>query len=862
MTNKVNSLATAHLDAATILIDQVIPFQSNAKNKFNIITAALALSVLAIPEKARAACFTAADGVSIICDASSVQTTTVGTGPGLNNVNVNVLPSARIDTGELAAISLDSNADITLGNGAAVQNTTTAGSGSGLWGKGGNIIEFNDNTLLTVNKGAQVLALGRELAFENNAVHVHGSGNTIINHGLIHSAAGPAIRFESNTGINIVDNYGTISMSMPFKIVMDSEYTHTSIAIINRAGGEILGAILLGRGDTSVTLEAGSSINGSIFGGGGNNSLILDGMAGSSQALGFGTGYIRGFQTLTKNGAGEWSIPIDIDTFASGAPMALGINDGRLTLTGKNTNSGNTAISGGTLAAGAVNAFSPRSAYSVAPAGTMDLMGFDQSISHVTNAGAIKLNGSNGTELNITGDYVGDNGRVIFNAKLTGDAAYTDRLIIGGDTSGTTEVVVNNIGGRGRAIANVVELISVGGASDGDFKQAGRIVAGAYDYTLKRGAGAYAANWYLTRSTAAPRPVPGGPGTEMPGAGDQDNDGQGTGEAHFEPEEMIERPEDGAYAANLAAANTLFSAGLDTRPGTTAYIDPITGEQRTTSLWMINTGGHNRFTDGSGQLKTQGNRYVLQMGGDIGRWSSNSIDSFRLGVMGGYGRARSNTASRVSGYGAKGSVNGYSIGLYGTWHADAAGRSGLYIDGWTQYGWFDNTVAGQDLASENYTSKGFTASLESGYAFNVGEDPAKNATYHIQPKAQAIWMNVRANNHTETGGTQITGNGNGNIQTRLGIKAFMNACSERDKGKDRLFQPFIEANWVHNSKNFGSSLDDITINASGAANIGELKLGVNGRLNKNFNISGSVGQQVGNKGYSDTAGMLGIKYLF
>ncbi|XBS70786.1 hypothetical protein ABK905_06630 [Acerihabitans sp. KWT182] len=235
---------------------------------------------MASSEKARAACFTAADGVSIMCDASSVQTATVGTGPGLNNVNLNVLPSARINTGEFAAISLDSNAYIDIGDNAIVQNTTTAGSGDGLWGKGGNVIEFNNNTLLTVGKGAQVVALGRELAFENNAVHVHGADNTLINYGIIHSKAGPAIRLESNEGVNILDNYGEISMIAPFKIAIDSEHTHNSVAIINRAGGAIQGAILLGSGDNSVTLEAGSFLNGSIFGGGGNNSLILEGKNG------------------------------------------------------------------------------------------------------------------------------------------------------------------------------------------------------------------------------------------------------------------------------------------------------------------------------------------------------------------------------------------------------------------------------------------------------------------------------------------------------------------------------------------------------------------------------------------------------
>ncbi|XBS70785.1 autotransporter outer membrane beta-barrel domain-containing protein [Acerihabitans sp. KWT182] len=540
----------------------------------------------------------------------------------------------------------------------------------------------------------------------------------------------------------------------------------------------------------------------------------------------------------------------------------MGINDGKLVLTDKNTYVGSTVVNGGTLAAGAVDAFSPRSSYSVAPAGAMDLMGYDQTITSIVNAGAIYLHGTHGTVLNVTGDYAGDDGQLIFNAKLAGDATYTDRLIIGGDTSGTTKVIVHNIGGHGRAATNGLKLISVEGVSNGEFTQQGRIVAGAYDYTLRRGAGAYAGNWYLTSSTAAPRPIPETPGAGVPDAGGEGDDGPWAGDAQSDPGEMVERPEDGAYAANLAAANTLFSAGLDARASTTVYIDPITGEQQTTSLWMINTGGHNRSTDGSGQLKTQGNRYVLQLGGDIGRWSGNGIDSFRLGIMGGYGRARSNTTSRVSGYNAKGLVNGYSAGFYGTWHANAASRSGLYVDGWTQYGWFDNVVAGQDLDKESYASKGFTASLESGYTFIIGENPAKNATYHLQPKAQATWMNVRANSHIEAGGTRIASDGNGNVRTRLGIKAFMNAYSERDKGKGRMFEPFIEASWIRNSKNFGASLDDSTVSQAGAANIGELKLGVTGQISKNLSLRGSVGQQTGNSGYSDTAGTLGMKYLF
>ncbi|CRY68577.1 autotransporter protein [Yersinia pekkanenii] len=138
----------------------------------------------------------------------------------------------------------------------------------------------------------------------------------------------------------------------------------------------------------------------------------------------------------------------------------------------------------------------------------------------------------------------------------------------------------------------------------------------------------------------------------------------------------------------------------------------------------------------------------------------------------------------------------------------------------------------------------------------------KNATYFIQPKAQVTWMGVKADDHKEANGTHISGEGDGNIQTRLGVKAFMSGYSEQDKGKDRVFQPFVETNWIHNTKDFGTTLDNVTVKQDGAANIAELKVGVEGQLNKKVNLWGNVGQQLGDKGYSDTAVVLGVKYNF
>ena len=65
---------------------------------------------------------------------------------------------------------------------------------------------------------------------------------------------------------------------------------------------------------------------------------------------------------------------------------------------------------------------------------------------------------------------------------------------------------------------------------------------------------------------------------------------------------------------------------------------------------MRHVGGHERFRTGDGQLNTQANRYVLQLGGDLAQWSSNAQDRWHLGVMAGYANQHSNTQSNRVGY--------------------------------------------------------------------------------------------------------------------------------------------------------------------------------------------------------------------
>lgn len=483
----------------------------------------------------------------------------------------------------------------------------------------------------------------------------------------------------------------------------------------------------------------------------------------------------------------------------------------------------------------------------ISPDSTLNVAGQQTAYGSFTNSGTLNLdNGTATNSLHLTGNYTGQGGTLVMGAVLGGDDSTTDRLIVDGNTSGTTNVVVNNLGGSGAQTLDGIELVSVGGQSDGEFVQQGRIVAGAYDYTLARGAGTNAANWYLSSTDTSPV-MPVDPVTPVDPAPSPASDNN-------------VRPEAAAYGVNAAAGNTLFTTSLHDRLGETHYVDAA-GHDQVTSLWLRNVGGHNRSTDSSGQNKTQANRYVVQLGGDVASWSSDDADRFHIGVMGGYANQHANTRNHHTGYSADSSIDGYSAGLYATWFQDNEDKTGAYVDTWALYNWFDNSVSGQDNPSENYKSKGVTASVESGYTWKLADISSRNAWY-IQPQAQLTWMGVSVDDHREANGTKVTSEGDGNIQSRLGVRTYLKGHNAIDDNNGRTFEPFVEASWLHNTHNFGASLDGVRIDQAGARNIGELKAGVEAKLSQTVSLWGSVAQQVGGKGYSDTQGTLGLKVGF
>lgn len=457
------------------------------------------------------------------------------------------------------------------------------------------------------------------------------------------------------------------------------------------------------------------------------------------------------------------------------------------------------------------------------------LVGLDKVIfqGNINNSGKFYIgelpNSSTVSQNSVTvKNYTGNSGsNLIFNGKLTDDNSSIGKLIINGDSSGSSTVTVNNIGGLGAKTINGISIIDVNGESNATFTQSGRIIAGAYEYKLQRSKN-NANNWVLLS-------------------------------------DLTTRSEVGSYIGNLVSANNLFNLRLHDRLGETQYTDLLTGEQKVTSMWIRHQYGYNKFDVASGDLSVKNTWNITQLGGDIAQWSSDELNRLHLGIMAGYGRSTTKSVSNMDGSKSDGSIDGYTYGVYGTWYDNDKDKTGLYIDSWAIWNDFDASVSGKEF-SEKYRLKGLTASLESGYAFKTGK--LDNYDVWLQPKAQIIWSDVGTDDLIESNGTKVSSD-TGNLQTRLGLRASLLSNQDMQVQTNQAAQLFIEANWIHNTKLYNVTLnDELTVGQDSGRNIGELKVGLEGNISQNTNIWFNLAGQRGDHNYQNASIMLGLKYSF
>ena len=291
-------------------------------------------------------------GSTVTC--SGPQTSRLGQGPGADNITVNVNNGGSITTIDQNAISLGNNVHITLGSSGPpaggsvanpavlIQSTTNMSATGGQYGDGDNTIDVGSNSVILINRNAQVIANGTEQTSE--AINPYGPGNTIINYGLIQGGPSSAIFFQnalSGSAINTVDNFGTIQLIPVGSVnpVTGGQAVGSNGAVgidfINETGARVIGNLDFQGGDDHVTLNPGSSITGDFDGGGGTNTLTLNASPTSADTF---SGQVKDFQELDKTGGGTWTLTGAIGNNGGAIPLVVRVIGGTLVLTGNNVN--------------------------------------------------------------------------------------------------------------------------------------------------------------------------------------------------------------------------------------------------------------------------------------------------------------------------------------------------------------------------------------------------------------------------------------------------------------------------------------------------------------------------------------------
>ncbi|EEQ08663.1 Type V secretory pathway, adhesin AidA [Yersinia mollaretii ATCC 43969] len=323
-----------------------------------------------------------------------------------------------------------------------------------------------------------------------------------------------------------------------------------------------------------------------------------------------------------------------------------------------------------------------------------------------------------------------------------------------------------------------------------------------------------------------------------------------------------DNPQIGSYIANQINAQKMFiTDDLQHHQRETHYIDPITGEKKSTHMWLNTSSAKNRFNSGDKQLHTKSSRYAIQLGGPISKWSRGGNDQGLLGITAGFGRATSDSHAIESNRYARGTVEGYNLGLYHLWYANNDTQLGLYIDLLAQYSFFKNQVRTQGVgAFTNYKSYLFTTALETGYKVQLFEK--EQARLFVQPNAKVSWQRASGLQHHKATDAQVTIEESNFVATKLGIRTALEFDVDTLSAKALQVSPSFEANWMHDNGNKGAWLSHTYVAPQGNRNIAELKLGIEGKINSNLQLWTHVGQQFGHDKYSETRATIGGNYHF
>ncbi|HEY1227815.1 MAG TPA: autotransporter outer membrane beta-barrel domain-containing protein, partial [Ramlibacter sp.] len=516
---------------------------------------------------------------------------------------------------------------------------------------------------------------------------------------------------------------------------------------------------------------------------------------------------------------------------------------------GANHYPGATSVNAGTLRAGATNAFSPASAHRVAAGAALDLAGFEQTLSSLSNAGTVSLAGSTpGNTLTVTGAYVGNGGTLRMGTALGDSSSASDRLVLSGpaaSATGSTRIQVTNLGGLGAlTTGNGIEVVTAtGGATttaqstkDAFTLANGHVDAGAYEYRLyaadASGAGE---NWYL-RSTAIP--------------------------VVLDP--TIERGPVPAYRAEVPLYAVVPEQFRELDLAMLGNLHQRVGDERVASSGSAwgNRQGWGRILSVDRDIAQQGTVSPTSSGRLTGFQAGTDLwanPSWRTGLYAGQleGDMDVNGFARgVVNYAAgRNDLRSQYFGAYATWSQP----SGLYIDNVLQGGRHRYTAYPSQGQASSGKGDSIVASIEVGQGFSIAP------RWTIEPQLQLAYQRLSLDDTSITGASIQQDTDNGWI-ARAGVRI----KGQLDAGPGAL-QPYARVNLYKRS-----SGTDITrfIGPAGSTDIAsrtggtssELALGATWQLGQSTSLYGELGKlwDLGGdaRTSSSVSGSVGVKLLW
>ncbi|MBS0535424.1 MAG: autotransporter outer membrane beta-barrel domain-containing protein [Proteobacteria bacterium] len=660
--------------------------------------------------------------------------------------------------------TLTSLGSFRIGGGSGTGTVTVTGAGS-QWTATGLALSIGGTGrgILNIEDGATVTASGGISLGNTGGVGTLNVSNATIASQSLSVGAGSQVNFDNATyratrssGVWIGTGPGTLNIAAG-GLTLDSvgftvsalrqlsgagALTKTGTGILNlTTSNSYTGRTVIDQGtlalraNGSIAASSGVTVNGTF------DISPLTAAGTSIQSLAGSGAVTMGAKNLTITNAS--------DTFAGtlNGTGVLTIAGGKEILSGDNSGfGGSTAVQGGTLAVNGILA----GAMDVQAGGRLQGIG---TVADTTNAGVIAPGNSIGT-LTVAGNYTGNGGTLEIESVLGGDASPTDKLVVTGNTAGTTNVKVINVGGGGAQTVNGIKIIDVGGASNGAFALLGdyvfqgqqAVVGGAYAYTLQKNGIATPADgdWYLRSSLInPPASAPAGP-LYQPGV-----------------------PIYESYGPILLGLNGLPT--LRQRVGDGYAAEGGTGGGKS-PVWLRVEGQHASVKPSSTTGSTFTSDQATMRGGVDGLLYRNDRGKLIVGVTAHYDTLSSNVKSF---YGdGKIKVDGVGLGGTLTWYGD----NGLYIDGQSQMTWYRSDLS-SDLAGTLKDGNGAF-----GYAFGAetGRRIPLGGALSLTPQAQIVYSSVDFDTFSDRFGATIASDRADSLQGRAGL-----SLDHRCAGLDR-----------------------------------------------------------------------------